>query len=773
VGPLQTPDMSPGHPAGSEPKVPADSTAVASPDGSADGLADTAGGPADTADGQVSAVVTAGAGNAAGVPDAAGVLDAAGVPTARVDGGPVMPSWRAVAACRPLAAGGARLTSGLLRSWQRRNATASMPLALVQLESAGNLDNLRLAIAVEARRAAIDAVASPGPGDRADRADRAATGAGPAPNAGRYRPRDPADASSPPASVVPPADLGYHGPLFMDSDIYKTLEAIGWELASGPRPDLAEFAARAIELLARVQRPDGYLNSYIQVSGEPRYARLALSHEMYCAGHLIQAAIGLRRGAGDARALTIASRLADHLVAEFGGRERGLDGHPIIETALVELYRETGNRAYLELAAQFVDQRGHGLAGDSGMGHRYLQDHLPVRESGTEVGHAVRALYLEAGVTDVAVETGDAELLRSSIRRWDDMVATKTYLTGGNGSRHVDEGFGDRFELPPDRAYNETCAAIASFHWSWRLLLATGAAKYADHMERVLYNGFGAAISADGDRFFYVNPLQRRADHHEKDDPGRRRIWFSCACCPPNIMRLLASVQHYLATVSGTTGSGTTGSGDTLHLHQYAGARVSGADLDIEVVTEYPWSGLIKIRVLSAAAAPRTMALRIPSWSAGAAAWTLNNDPERSVAAADGYLRIVRRWQAGDEVMLRLDMTPRWSFADRRVDAVRGCAAVERGPLVYCFEQPDQPGPLAELAVNPGAPLTERRAAIDGVGDTVTVTVPAVLISTGLASTGSASTGSASTGAVTAVAIPYCQWDNRDAGPMRVWMPAP
>ena len=162
------------------------------------------------------------------------------------------------------------------------------------------------------------------------------------------------------------------------------------------------------------------------------------------------------------------------------------------------------------------------------MGHRYLQDHVPVRESVTEVGHAVRALYLEAGVTDVAVETGEDELLASSVRRWADMIATKTYLTGGNGSRHKDEGFGDRFELPPDRAYNETCAAIASFHWSWRLLLATGDAKYADHMERVLYNGFAAAISVAGDRFFYVNPLQRREDHFEKDYPGRRRVWFNC-----------------------------------------------------------------------------------------------------------------------------------------------------------------------------------------------------------------------------------------------------
>ena len=548
-------------------------------------------------------------------------------------GGPAMPTGSAVVAQRPLAAPGARLTSGLLHDWQRRNASASMPLALHQLEAAGNMANLRLAISADAQ---------------ADGGDG---------HAKRVVPQSTAIQSA----VIPAPELGYHGPIFMDSDIYKTLEAIGWELGSGPRPALSDFAATAIGLLEQVQRPNGYLNSYMQVSGEPRYSRLATSHEMYCAGHLIQAAIALRRAAGDPRALGVATRLADHLVSEFAGKEKGLDGHPIIETALAELYRETGNAAYLDLARQFVDQRGRGLVGDSGMGHRYLQDHVPVRESATEVGHAVRALYLEAGVTDVAVETGDGELLASSVRRWADMVATKTYLTGGNGSRHDDEGFGDRFELPPDRAYNETCAAIASFHWSWRLLLATGEAKYADHMERVLYNGFAAAIATAGDRFFYVNPLQRREDHFEKDDPGRRRVWFTCACCPPNIMRLLASVHHYLATTAG----------DTLTVQQYAGARLSGADLDVEIDTGYPWSGLVTIRVLGAPREARGLSLRIPPWSATAAAFAINDSAERPVVPTHGYLLVRREWRPGDEVRLRLDVTPRRTVPGRRVDGVR------------------------------------------------------------------------------------------------------
>jgi DUF1680 family protein len=625
---------------------------------------------------------------------------------------------------RPLPGKAARLAAGLLQEWQQRNLSTSLPLALRQLEDAGNLDNVRLAI----RTAAGDPLPAPAPG-------------APAPGA-----------------------PGYRGPVFMDSDIYKTLEAIGWELAHGPRPVLASFAAEVVALLERAQRPDGYLNSHFQVSGEPRYAGLAWSHEMYCAGHLIQAAIALHRGAGQSRLLAVAVKLADHLVREFGGRAAGLDGHPVIETALAELYRETGTCAYLDLARQFVDQRGHGLAGDSGLGRRYLQDHMPVRTSPTEVGHVVRALYLEAGVTDVAAETGDPELLASSVRRWADMVASKTYVTGGNGSRHVDEGFGDRFELPPDRAYNETCAAIASFHWSWRLLLATGDARYADHMERVLYNGFGAAVGRDGDRFFYVNPLQRREDHFEKDDPGRRRSWFSCACCPPNIMRLLASLENYLATTAG----------DTLYLHQLTGSVITGAGMTVEVATRYPWDGQVRVQVTAAPGEERGLAVRIPAWAAACGS-RLNDYPERTVAPPSGYLLIRRPWRPGDVLTVDLDLQPRWTHPDRRVDAVRGCVAVERGPLVYCFEQADQPDGTAlddivipSSAGRPAAELTEHPLTLPGVGPTVQLTVPALRLR---ATPGDADPAALTTAPVTAAAIPYFQWDNRDGRAMRVWMP--
>ena len=552
----------------------------------------------------------------------------------------------------------------------------------------------------------------------------------------------------------------------MDSDVYKALEAIGWELGRGADPELESFAEEAIELLEKAQQPDGYLNSYIQVTGKPRYANLSYSHEMYCAGHLIQAAIACQRAAGLSLLLGVAQRFADHLVDAFLGQQRGIDGHPIVETALVELYRETGHRPYLELASQFIEQRGHRLIGDSGFGHRYLQDDEPVREMTTEVGHVVRALYLDAGVADVAAETSDAALLESGLTRWADMVATKTYLTGGNGSRHEGESFGDRFELPPDRAYNETCAAIASFQWSWRLLLATGDATYADHMERILYNGFASAIATSGTRFFYVNPLQRRADHFEQDDPGRRREWFSCACCPPNIMRLIASLPHYLATTRG----------DTLHVQQFTGAALAaplaGGTFAVQMVTDYPWSGVIELRVTDAPAAACGLALRVPAW-APAPALLLNGQPVAADSATPGYLVVHRQWRAGDVLSYQLPVALRLTYPSRRVDAVHGMAAIERGPLVYCFEQADQAAGtgLEDLALT-GGELRERAAEVPGVGPTVLVEAAAVHLPPAAGQLyHQAAGGDAAGEPATATALPYFQWDNRDGRPMRVWLP--
>ena len=642
--------------------------------------------------------------------------------------GPAVPSASAAVAHQPLTGGGARLSGGLLHAWQQRNAEASLPLALRQLETAGNLANVRLAVSG--------------------------------------------------------AREGYRGPVFMDSDIYKVLEAIGWELGRSPDEGLSSFLAETTTLLEKAQQPDGYLNSCIQVTGRARYSSLASSHELYCAGHLIQAGLACQRGAGDPALLAVARRFADHLVDHFLDQQQGIDGHPIVETALAELYRETGHEPYLRLASQFIEQRGHGLIGDSGFGSRYLQDHEPVRDTVTQVGHVVRALYLDAGVADVAVETGDAALLQSSLTRWADMIAAKTYLTGGNGSRHEGESFGDRYELPPDRAYNETCAAIASFQWAWRLLLATGDAGYADLMERVLYNGFAASTATGGTRFFYVNPLERRADHFEKDDPGRRREWFNCACCPPNIMRTMASLQHYLATVSG----------GTLYVQQFTSATlnapVAGGVLSVEMDTDYPWAGAVGLRVTSAPPQACGLAVRVPAWSAVPEIRLNENLIEAD--AEGGYLVVRRQWRPGDVLRFELDTSPRLTYPDRRIEAVQGAVAIERGPLVYCLEQADQPAgmDLVDLALVPGQ-LEDARATLPGVGDTVLVRARAVhrpgpqhaglpyRAAAGGPQAGGAPAGGAQAGGdsggreVTATALPYFQWDNRDGRRMQVWTPAP
>ncbi|GAB3422178.1 glycoside hydrolase family 127 protein [Flindersiella endophytica] len=630
--------------------------------------------------------------------------------------GPAVPTAGSKAVQRPLGLDDVRITGGPLGRWQRVNRESSIPLGLEQMEKAGSLPNLRMA-------------------------------------AGE-------------------ADGEFQGYRFQDSDLYKQLEAVAWEQGREPSDELAQFVTDAAKVLTKAQQPDGYLNSHYQmVKPDKRYEELEYSHEMYCAGHLFQAAVANARIGGDEGLTTVAKRFADHLVDVFlKGGNPGIDGHPEVETALVELYRVTGERTYLELAEKLVNNRGKGTITSSGMGKHYLQDHLPVREADTAVGHAVRQLYLDAGVVDVYLETGDESLLNSSIERWEDTVATKTYVTGGQGSRHARESFGDRYELPPDRAYNETCAAIASIHWSWRLLLATGESKYADLIERTLYNGFAGSTSADGTRFFYVNPLQRRHDHVEGDDPGRRREWFACACCPPNIMRLVASLGHYVATTAG----------DTLSIQQYVpgqvSARIAGSPVTLNVETDYPWAGTVAVTVTDSPG-EWTLALRKPEWSVNTTV-AVNGEQLDATPDEHGYLRVTRDWQPGDTVTLELDLTPRKVYPHQRIDAVRNSVAIERGPLVYCFEQADQPAGIdvEDLVLSQNAALSVREQTdLSEVGPTILIETEAIQLAqpkaTGLPYSTTPPSELATTTSTTAVAIPYFQWDNRDGRAMRVWLP--
>jgi uncharacterized protein len=576
---------------------------------------------------------------------------------------------------------------------------------------------------------------------------------------------------------------------FMDSDVYKWLEAACWQLArlhpDGPEARrLADDVERLIGLVEDAQQADGYLNTWFQAGkGAGPYGDLRWGHELYCAGHLIQAAVAHRRATGRDRLLAVARRFADHIDAHFGppgsGKPLdGIDGHPEIETALVELYRETGEPRYLELAGYFVDRRGHGLLG----GEAYCQDRVPLREARTVEGHAVRQLYLLAGAADLAAETGDGPLGEAGERLWSAMAATKTHLTGGVGAHHDKEDFGDPYELPNERAYCETCAAIASVQFSWRMALLTGDARYSDLVERTLYNGFLAGISLDGHGWLYVNPLQVRDGHVDQggDQSARRTRWFRCACCPPNAMRLLASLEHYLATSDGRG----------VQLHQYASGSFRGdafgEPLVVSVNTDYPWDGRIAVTVEQApGGAPWTLSLRIPAWCTGYSVQGPDPDGAHRRAGAaprDGWLRLTRPWREGERVVLELDMEPRLTLADPRVDAVRGCAAIERGPLVYCLEQADHPGGgLDDLVLDTARPLAAKHRP-DLLGGVTTVLASGYRRAIPEAGwwpypsrpgDGRPADGPAAPagGPVELTAIPYYAWANRENGAMRVWLP--
>ncbi|GHS84783.1 hypothetical protein AGMMS50218_00490 [Actinomycetota bacterium] len=634
---------------------------------------------------------------------------------------PVVPGSagpRPIQALRPVSLAGARVQGGFWADMQRLNRDAIIPHCDSSLERVGWVENFRAA-----RRGTL----------ATDRVGR----------------------------------------LFTDSEIYKTMEAIAWEDAREHHDATAERLREYAELVGSVQAEDGYLSTYYGYPGGPeRYSDLEWGHELYCAGHLIQAAVACARTGGPAAVVEAGRRLADHVCREFGpdGRQT-IDGHPEIETALVELSRVTGERRYLDQARLFVDRRGHRTLGDTMYkGRDYYQDNVPVREAEVLVGHAVRALYLAAGAIDVAVETGDAELLAAVRRQYDRTLERRTYLTGGMGANHHGETYGDDFELPSERAYAETCAAVASVHVAWRLLLATGDERYADVVERTLYNSIVSSPSQDGTAFFYVNALQRRSPGTEPEagvpslrrTDGMRASWFTTSCCPTNVARLLSSLGAYLATTDDTG----------VQLHQYATGsvevEVAGGPVRLAVETAYPQDGTITVRVEATPDEAWTLGLRVPAWARGARLTVAG----RTTEVEPGRAAVGRRWRPGDEVVLELPMAPRFVLPDPRVDHVRGCAAVERGPLVYALESVDQPGvDLDRVVVDLGRPPESLEADL-GLAHVAPVRVHGEVRAAALHGWPYAAELPVVTGApVELTLIPYFRWANRGASTMRVWLP--
>lgn len=550
---------------------------------------------------------------------------------------------------------------------------------------------------------------------------------------------------------------------FVDSEVYKLLEAMAWELGREHSDDLARRYQALVQRVAAAQEQDGYLHTSFGRPGQrPRYSDLEHGHELYCFGFLLQAAVARLRTGHDDLLPQVARRLADHVDDQFGpGGRVAVCGHPEIEMALAEFARATGERRYLELARLFVERRGTGTLGPHPLGQEYFQDEMPVRQAATMRGHAVRALYLAAGALDVATETGDEDLAAAVREQWANGVARRTYITGGVGSRHQSEAFGDDFELPPDRAYAETCAAIASVMLSWRLLLATGEDKYADLIERTLLNGVLASPRADGRAFYYSNTLHQRTpgqvpDEHQpspRAEAGLRAPWFEVSCCPTNVARTLASVGLYFATASD----------DGIQLHQYGDYQVStglpAGTVTLHVSSDYPVSGTVQVAVIEAPPEEITLRLRVPGWAQGNAEVS-----EAPTTRARSHVEIRRVFRAGQSVRVTFPAIARATYPDPRIDAVRGAFAVERGPLVLVLESVDLPAgwSVNEITADPDTIRT------DEAGATIDAHRPA-----GAPGAWPYSPEPVVTEAERARVrlIPYHDWANRGPATMRAWLP--
>ena len=553
-------------------------------------------------------------------------------------------------------------------------------------------------------------------------------------------------------------DQPFQGRYYNDSDVYKWLEAVAWLAAEAPDVTLAQMADGVIAAVAAAQQPDGYVNSYFMFerAGE-RWQDLANKHELYCAGHLIEAAVAHYRATGRDNFLRVAIRLADHICDRFGpAGQAAVPGHEEIELALVALYRVTGNGTYLAQAQRFLDLRGRGLVG----GRVYHQDHLPFRELPAPAGHAVRALYLNMAAADLLAETGEPALRAALERQWWQMTTRQMYLSGGVGARAGGEAFGGDYELPNGTAYAETCAAVANVLWQWRMLQLDGAARYADVLEQALYNGVLAGWSLDGLGYFYDNPLASDGRH-------RRQPWFECACCPPNLARLLAALPGYCYSTSA----------EGLWVHLYVAGRVTTPFGRLRLETNYPWAGELTFTWETVARPGRvTLFLRLPAWCAAEDVELVVGDGQR-LAVADpalqvrpGTLALRRAWQPGEQVRLALPMLPRLVVAHPHVTSLTGRVALMRGPLLYCAEAVDNPGvDVRDVALRAAPAGMVAVASLPGM---VGLRVPGVVTRPGAEWQGALYRAAAPARPgerYHLTAVPYFAWANRDPGRMQVW----
>jgi len=527
----------------------------------------------------------------------------------------------------------------------------------------------------------------------------------------------------------------HEGIFFDDSDVYKAMEGMAYSLSIRQNKEIEDLLDYWIDLIARSQQPDGYLNTYYTLNyPDKRWTDIGM-HEMYCGGHMIEAAIAHFRITGKTSFINIAVKFADYLDNTFGpGKKHWVPGHEEIELALVKLFHITGKEKYLNLAHWLLEERGREFTD-----LKYnvnIQNDVPVSQITDIKGHAVRAMYLFAGMADVMAAKRVPEYEEALKRVWEDVVHRNMYITGGIGSSKSNEGFTEDYDLPNKTAYCETCASIGMVFWNNRMNLLSGDSKYADVMERSLYNGVLSGVSLAGDLFFYVNPLESDGNHH-------RQRWFGCACCPSNIARLIPSVGNYIYSVSENEISVNLFAGNETDI------KLGGIDVKIEQQTNYPWNGLVKLKMTPDAPFIFRLKMRIPGWC-DAFSVSVNNKKLKNKTLKDGYLVIDRLWNKDDIVTLNMEMPVRLIKDNDLVKENTGKRAVQRGPLVYCIEEADNKGiNLQTISLNKKNTfqIIEGTDGLDGIK----------LIKTNL-------NGNILT------FIPYFAWDNREPGMMKVWI---
>ncbi len=569
----------------------------------------------------------------------------------------------------------------------------------------------------------------------------------------------------------PWADAGYWGgSVFWDSDLAKWLEAASARLEQVRDPILEARVDEIIGLFERAQLPNGYVNSHILTwRPQHRFKNLRDLHELYCAGHLIEAAVVHYEATGNDRLLRVAQRFADYIATRFGrgpGQMRGYPGHPEIELALLRLYHLTKERRYLDLCRYFIDERGQSphyfeqeavarldarpfRANHPGSPYAYMQAHEPIRQQTKVVGHAVRAMYLFAAAAGLALEDHDAELLATCKRLWQDVVTSKLYITGGIGSTSENEGFTRAYDLPNENSYAETCASIGLFLLGHNLLQNQLDGQYGDVMEQALYNNILSGIGINGRCFFYDNPMASRGSHQRIDWP-----WWT-PCCPPNLARLVGSLSGYLYSQSA----------EAIGIHHYVSSEVVANGLQLHVRSGLPFAGNNSIEVKVEAPTEKTLFFRIPAWSGGYSV-TVNGETI-APPVHQGYAEVRRVWNSGDTVGLNFNMPVKKKFSRHEVDVNRGRLALTRGPLVYCLEQIDNGSELDAMTIPSDADFSpqERSDLLDGI---VVLTGPAVRERTSADALYADEPPAMEQ--IQATAIPYFAWNNRGPGEMLVWV---